>query len=84
MLIVGSGLFSAGGFFLMLYGVSRLGASTASFVSMLEPVISVVFATVWFRDPVTVGITVGGILVIMSILLVTVDGQSKNVSRICS
>ncbi len=61
-----------------------LGASTASFVSMLEPVISVVFATVWFRDPVTVGITVGGILVIMSILLIIVDGQSKNVSRICS
>lgn len=59
----------------MLYGVSRLGASTASFVSMLEPVISVVFATVWFRDPVTVGITAGGILVIMSILLITVDGQ---------
>lgn len=78
MLIVGSGLFSAGGFFLMLYGVSRLGASTASFVSMLEPVISVVFATVWFRDPVTVGITVGGILVIMSILLITVDGQRKS------
>ena len=84
MLIVGSGLFSAGGFFLMLYGVSRLVASTASFVSMIEPVISVVFATVWVRDPVTVGITVGGILVIMSILLITVDGQSKNVSRICS
>ncbi len=62
---------------MMLYGVSRLGASMASFVSMLEPVISVVFATIWFRDPVTVGITVGGILVIMSILLITVDGQRR-------
>lgn len=62
----------------MLYGVDRLGASTAFFVSMLEPVISVVFATVWFRDPVTVGITAGGILVIMSILLITIDGQRKN------
>lgn len=62
----------------MLYGVDRLGASTASFVSMLEPVISVVFATVWFRDPVTVGITAGGMLVIMSILLITIDGQRKN------
>lgn len=77
MLIGGSGLFSAGGFFLMLYGVSRLGASTASFVSMLEPVISVVFATIWFHDPVTVGIAAGGVLVIVSILMITVDGQRK-------
>lgn len=77
MLIVGSGLFSAGGFFMMLYGVNRLGAATASFVSMFEPVVSVVFATVWFHDPVTVGIAVGGVLVIMSILMITIDGQRK-------
>lgn len=77
MLIVGSGLFSAGGFFLMIFGISRLGAALASFVSMLEPIVSVVFATVWFHDPVTVGIAVGGGLVIVSILMITVDKRQS-------
>ena len=75
MLVMGSGMFSAAGFFLMMYGISRLGATQASFVSMLEPIISVVFATIWFRDPVTVGIVVGGIMVMLSILLIAINGQ---------
>lgn len=77
MLIVGSGLFSAGGFFLMIYGISKLGAATASFVSMLEPVVSVVFSTIWFHDPVTLGVVVGGLLVFCSIFLIAVDGAKK-------
>ncbi len=31
---------------------------TAAFVSMLEPIVSVVFGTIWFKDPVTLGIEV--------------------------
>lgn len=77
MVIGGSGLFTVCGYFLMMYGVGKLGASTAAFVSMLEPVISVMFGTIWFKDPVTIGIVAGGGLVLMSILLITIDGARK-------
>ncbi|MCB7318525.1 DMT family transporter [Lacrimispora sp. 210928-DFI.3.58] len=77
-LICGSGLFTVGGYFMMMYGISRLGASTAAFISMLEPVVSVIFGTIWFKDPVTLGIAAGGGLVITSILLITIDGYQKS------
>lgn len=78
MVIVGSGLFTVCGYFLMMYGISKLGASTAAFVSMLEPIVSVIFGTIWFKDPVTIGIAAGGCLVITSILLITIDGYNKS------
>lgn len=78
LLICGSGLFTVGGYFMMMYGIGRLGASTASFISMLEPVVSVIFGTIWFKDPVTLGIAAGGGLVIASILLITIDGYQKS------
>lgn len=78
LLIGGSGLFTVTGYFLMMYGVSRLGASTAAFVSMLEPIVSVVFGTVWFKDPITLGIVAGGCLVMVSILFITLDGVVKS------
>lgn len=75
--IGGSGMFTMCGFFLMMYGISKMGASTASFVSMLEPVISVVFGTIWFHDPVTIGVAAGGALIILGILFITIDGAKK-------
>ena len=54
--IIAVGLFNVGGYFFMMYGISKLGASIASFVSMLEPIVSVIFSTLWFHDPVTIGI----------------------------
>lgn len=44
---------------------------------MLEPIVSVVFGTIWFRDPVTIGIVAGGVLVLSSIFLIAVDGAKK-------
>ena len=75
--VLASGLFTVGGYFLMMYGISLLGASTSAFVSMLEPIVSVVFGTIWFGDPVTVGVAVGGLLVLSSILLIAIDGSKK-------
>ena len=72
--VLGSGLFTVGGYFLMMYGIHRMGASTAAFVSMLEPIVSVVFGSIWFHDPITAGVVVGGILVLASILLIAIDG----------
>lgn len=77
-MIGGSGMFTVGGYFLMMYGISKLGAATAAFVSMLEPIVSVIFGTIWFKDPVTYGTAIGGTLVIVSILLITIDGYQKS------
>lgn len=77
LMVLASGVFTVGGYFLMMYGISKLGAATASFVSMLEPIVSVVFGTLWFHDPVTVGIVAGGGLVILSILFIAIDGYQK-------
>lgn len=84
MVIGGSGLFTVCGYFLMMFGIRKLGASTAAFVSMLEPIVSVVFGTVWFKDPVTLGIAAGGCLVITSILLITIDGYQKSKAEVRS
>ena len=75
--IIAVGLFNAGGYFFMMYGISKLGAAISSFVSMLEPIVSVIFSTLWFHDPVTIGIVVGGGLVMASILLIAIDGAKK-------
>ncbi len=78
--IIAVGLFNVGGYFFMMYGISKLGAAIASFVSMLEPIVSVIFSTLWFHDPVTIGIVVGGGLVMVSILLIAIDGAKKEKS----
>lgn len=76
-LIVCSGLATVGGYFLMMFGIQKLGASTASFLSMLEPVVSVVFGTIWFSDPVTVGVVVGSALILTSVCFITLDSSRK-------
>lgn len=75
--LLGSGLFTSGGYFLMMYGISRLGASTSAFVSMLEPLVSAVVGTIWFHDPLSFGMVAGGCLVMISIFLIALDGNNK-------
>lgn len=70
------------GYFLMMFGIQRLGASTASFLSMLESVVSVVFGTLWFSDQITEGIVVGSLLVLTSVCFITLDGARKEKARI--
>ena len=81
-LIFFSGLATVTGYFLMMFGIQRLGASTASFLSMLEPVVSVVFGTLWFSDQITEGIVVGSLLVLTSVCFITLDGARKEKARI--
>lgn len=77
-LVVCSGLGTTVSFFLMMAGVRRLGASTSSFLSMAEPVVSVIFGTLWFRDPVTAAIVAGSVLVLTSVCFITLDSARKN------
>ena len=69
------------GYFLMMFGIQRLGASTASFLSMLEPVVSVVFGTLWFSDQITEGIVAGSLLALTSVCVITLDGARKEKAR---
>ena len=78
MLVGGSGMFSALGFFLMMYGIVKLGAITASFISILEPVVSVVFGTLWFHDPLTGSTVIGGLLLLASMLLATIKQADRS------
>lgn len=80
-LILCSGLATVVGYFLMMFGIQRLGASSASFLSMLEPVISVVFGTIWFSDQITIGIVAGSLLVLTSVCFITLDGARKEKKR---
>lgn len=77
-LVICSGLGTTVSFFLMMAGVRRLGASTSSFLSMAEPVVSVIFGTLWFRDPVTAAIVAGSTLVLTSVCFITLDSARKN------
>lgn len=72
-----SGIGGLLGSFLLLFGIKKLGASTASFLSMINPIVSVVVSTIWFHDPVTVGIVAGSVLVLTSTFLTTVDSARK-------
>ena len=77
-LVICSGLGTTVSFFLMMAGVRRLGASTSSFLSMAEPVVSVIFGTLWFRDPVTAAVVAGSVLVLTSVCFITLDSARKN------
>lgn len=65
------------GSFLFLYGIQKLGATTASFLSILTPIISVVASAIWFHDPITVAVVAGSALVLASTFLTTVDSARK-------
>lgn len=65
------------GGFLLLVGIQRLGATTASFLTILNPIVSVVVSTIWFHDPVTVNMVLGSILILSSACLITLDSARK-------
>ncbi len=69
------------GGFLLLVGIQRLGATTASFLTILNPIVSVVVSTIWFHDAVTVNMVVGSVLILSSACLITLDSARQNKAR---
>lgn len=63
--------------FLFLYAIKKLGASTSSFLSMITPVMSVIVSTLVFHDTLTMGMVAGGVLLLMSGVLITLDKIRK-------
>ena len=65
-------------YFLMTFGVRRIGAQTASFFSLLEPLVSVVFSSLLFHYTLTRRILIGCGLVLASILFIALAGLFKD------
>lgn len=72
------GLGSLLAFYLLTAGIKLIGASTASFFNMLEPVTSLVVSTLVYHDVPGIKTLLGCGLVLMSVLLVALDGVRKN------
>lgn len=72
-----SGLGCLIAFYLMISGIKILGASTAAFFNMLEPIISMFVSILFFNDNMSTKTILGSILVVSSVLLISFDG-TKN------
>lgn len=72
-LILGSGLGSLAAFYFITAGIQRVGATTAAFTNMLEPVASVIFSTIYFHDALTPGTALGMCMILLSIFFIAVD-----------
>ena len=66
-----------GALYLLTYGIRTLGASTASVLNMLEPVVSLIAGMIVYHDSVTVKILLGCALIIISGVIVVMDKQSS-------
>ena len=66
-------LTSLAGFLLTAYGVKVIGATNASFGSMLEPIISCVFAAVLLGQTIGANIYVGAVFIVLSILFTSIQ-----------
>ncbi|MEL7650165.1 MAG: DMT family transporter [Sedimentibacter sp.] len=72
-----SGTGSLIAFYLMISGIKVLGASTASFFNMLEPLISLFVSTLCFNEYLSTKTIFGSILVISSVLFIALDGLNN-------
>ncbi len=76
MLLV-SGVGNLGAFYFITLGIKEVGASTASFVNMLEPITSVVVSTLFYHDQQGIKTIFGMALILSSVLLVALDGHRR-------
>lgn len=72
-LVLGSGLGSLVAFYFITAGIQRVGATTAAFTNMLEPVVSVIFSTIYFHDTLSPGTALGMCIILLSIFLIAMD-----------
>ena len=68
------------GVFLFSTGVRILGASTASVLNMLEPVVSLAAGTLIYHDPLGLKILAGCMLIVISGMAAVMDRPRKELS----
>jgi drug/metabolite transporter (DMT)-like permease len=64
--------------YLLTYGIKALGASTASVLNMLEPVMDVVLGWFFFREVISPAGKIGCVLIVLSGIIIALDtGRSE-------
>lgn len=76
-----SGFGSLIAFYLLISGIKALGASTAAFFNMLEPITSLFVSILFFNDNMSIRTILGSILVVSSVLLIAFDG-TKDINEL--
>ncbi len=71
------GLGSMIAFYLLIAGIKLIGASSASFFNMLEPITSLVVSNLIYHDQPSLFTLLGCSLVLSSVLLAALDGSKK-------
>ena len=65
-------IFSLG---LLLYGVKRLGSSLASILNMFEPTTTVIASIFIYKEPLTINIAIGSVLIILSTIIMVIGSK---------
>jgi drug/metabolite transporter (DMT)-like permease len=67
--LLGMGLASAGAFFFLMEALRRIGAVRTAIVSAMEPLAAAVLGFVFLDESVTLGVAVGGLLILLGAVL---------------
>jgi len=67
--LVGMGLASGGAFLCLMEGIRRIGAVRTAIVSAMEPLAAAVLAWVFLGEPVTLGLALGGVLILAAAVI---------------
>lgn len=62
-------------FFLLTAGIKLIGASAASFLNMLEPVVSMVVSSIVYQTVIEARTVWGCAIILLSVLLIALDGR---------
>ena len=63
-------------FWAFLTGLERTGPATAALVSTLEPVVVVISSAVFLKEPLTLTVVVGGLLVVAALVVTSLPADS--------
>lgn len=68
----------------LIKGIKIIGPSIASILNTLEPILSILLGILILKEPITIFIVIGSLLVILSIIIITLDNNcycEKNQSQ---
>ena len=60
---------------LLLYGVKKLGSSLASILNMFEPTTTVIASIFIYKEPLTINIAIGSVLIILSTIIMVIGSK---------
>ena len=78
---IGHGLVEMAGYFLLSQGIRSVGAVTASFATLLEPLTAVLFGAVFFRESVSLA-SAAGIVMVLSAVWLNITSPVRSMSKL--